>query len=270
MKQRVLACQTVITTVPRFDGRASFTTGVNSSSAIKDAFVDRLLTAVSALSFACMLNACIAQTSVVEIVTDPTGPLITTKSGGSATFNMYLSGIALGSAIIELTSGNPALGQPVPSQLTYAQQDWRIPQEVKVVGLDDGIPGNEDYALNFDLHGTSFLVAYTQTAQVPLQIISVDDVAAILTEVDAQVGAATVNVMLRTTPQTSVTLSLYSAASTSLDPNQLVFTPEDASVAQTVSVTLPSNVRGMMTLSASSDDPHYNGMTSQISLVPRG
>lgn len=214
---------------------------------------------------ACLVNADV-QSNLVDVVVQPPGPLTTTKLGGVATFQMSLQGVALGSATVELQSSNTSLGQPVPQTFFYAQDAWTVPQQVDVVGGDDGVVGDENYTLSFDLHGTSFLVDYTQTNTVPLQLIAVDNVPAILAPYVIAGNSATVNVRLRTAPAAPVSLTLRSASALSVSPTVLTFSPSDYDVSQVVMVTFASGATPLVSFTASSSDGRYNGVSLQIQL----
>jgi len=205
------------------------------------------------------------QTSLVSFVVNPPGPLTTTKLGGSVGFTVFLSGIALGSATLEIDSSNPYLGQPIPQTLFFPQDAWRKAQSVVVVGRDDGVTGDENYLMGFILKGTSFLVDYTQTGQ-SLEMVAVDDVPAILTDVTASATLANVDVMLRAPPADPVTVVLFSGAANSVEPNQLVFTPADAHTVQSVSIAYNSGISPLLSLTASSSDESYNGLAAQIQI----
>jgi hypothetical protein len=235
--------------------------------------VDRLVpkAVLAAVSIAAAGSACLVdaqlQTSLVTIVLDLPGPLSTTKSGGSASFAMSLSGVALGSATVEVDSSNTSLGQPVPQTLFYAQDAWMKPQSVVVIGHDDGLAGNENYLLAFSLKGTSFLVDYTQSSPQPLNMVAIDDVPGILTAVQAGATSATVDVTLRLLPSDVVVIDLVSAAAMLIDPNQLTFTPANAHTAQAVTLSFGAGVLPLLSLTGASHDPNYNHITSQIQIT---
>jgi len=64
----------------------------------------------------------------------PTSPLVTTESGGTATFNVVLNTQPLASVTIPLLSSNPLEGALGQTFLTFTAANWNIAQSVIVTG----------------------------------------------------------------------------------------------------------------------------------------
>jgi len=78
----------------------------------------------------------------------PTSPLVTTESGGTATFNVVLNTQPLASVTIPLLSSNPLEGALGQTFLTFTAANWNIAQSVIVTGVDDPIvDGDQPYSI---------------------------------------------------------------------------------------------------------------------------
>ena len=109
---------------------------------------------------------------------EPTGitvtsapPLVTTERGGEAKFSVKLDSRPSSSVTIPVTSSDPAEGTVSLPQgrLTFTASNWNIPQEVTVVGVDDGIcDGEETYQINIGdaQSGDRFYNGFTPTPSI--------------------------------------------------------------------------------------------------------
>ena len=77
----------------------------------------------------------------------PTSGLVTTESGGTATFTVRLATVPTAVVTVALTSSNTAEGTVSPTSLTFQPNATALnPQTVTVTGVDDGIvDGNVAY-----------------------------------------------------------------------------------------------------------------------------
>jgi Zn-dependent metalloprotease len=78
-----------------------------------------------------------------NLTIEPPGTLITTESGGAATFTIVLTQRPLGEVKIALSSSNPFEGIVNPESLTFTTDNWNVPQTVHVVGVDDKKPDHD-------------------------------------------------------------------------------------------------------------------------------
>ena len=78
----------------------------------------------------------------------PTSGLVTTESGGSATFTMVLNAPPAADVTIGLSSSNTGEGTVFPASLTFTTTNWSVPQTVMVTGVDDQVDdGNVAYQI---------------------------------------------------------------------------------------------------------------------------
>jgi parallel beta-helix repeat protein/VCBS repeat-containing protein len=89
---------------------------------------------------------------VPGVTVTPTSGLVTTESGGAATFSVVLDTQPTSSVTITLSSSNTAEGTVSPTSLVFTDSDWDTPQFVTVTGVPDAVPdGNVAYTIVLDV-----------------------------------------------------------------------------------------------------------------------
>ena len=73
------------------------------------------------------------------ILVNPASGLVTTESGGTATFTVRLSTPPAAGVTIGLSSSDPTEGTAWPASLTFTPVNWSAAQTVTVAGLDDSL-----------------------------------------------------------------------------------------------------------------------------------
>ncbi|MEG4630834.1 SBBP repeat-containing protein [Microcoleus sp. AR_TQ3_B6] len=82
------------------------------------------------------------------ITVNPASGLITTESGGTATFNVRLNSKPTADVKIDLGSSNTAEGIVSPVSLTFNPGNWNAAQTVTVTGVNDNVAdGNTPYTI---------------------------------------------------------------------------------------------------------------------------
>jgi uncharacterized delta-60 repeat protein len=82
------------------------------------------------------------------VTVTPTSGLVTTESGGTATFTVVLNSQPTANVTIGLASSNTSEGTVSPTTLTFTSNDWASVQTVTVTGVDDStIDGNVGYTI---------------------------------------------------------------------------------------------------------------------------
>lgn len=78
----------------------------------------------------------------------PTSGLVTSETGGTATFSIVLARYPKADVTLALASSDASEGAVFPASLTLTQANWNRPQTITVTGLDDGvIDGNQAYTI---------------------------------------------------------------------------------------------------------------------------
>lgn len=84
----------------------------------------------------------------VGVTVTPASGLVTTESGGSATFQLVLDAAPWADVIIGLSSSDEGEGIVSPASLTFTPANWSEPQTVTVTGVQDGVAdGDTDYVI---------------------------------------------------------------------------------------------------------------------------
>src|SRR5262249_28925687 len=73
------------------------------------------------------------------ITVTPTSGLVTTESGGQASFTVVLKSEPTADVVIPIASSNPAERTASAASLTFTAASWSVPQTVTVTGVDDHV-----------------------------------------------------------------------------------------------------------------------------------
>jgi hypothetical protein len=206
-----------------------------------------------------------------EIVVNPTGGLVTTEAGGTASFSLVLRSEPTGDVVINSTSSDPGEGTVTPA-VTFTAANWNVPQIVTVTGLNDNlVDGDIPYTINLavtspdPLYNTYPLVAVGVTNQD-------NDAAAIVvgppsgtTTLEAGT-TVTFNAVLTSEPAAPVTINLTSddTSEGTVAPATLVFTAANWNIPQVVTITgvddgfADGNIPYNIIFAVTSPDPLYN------------
>jgi hypothetical protein len=221
---------------------------------------------------------------VIGITVNPTSGLITTESGGSATFTVVLNTIPANNVTINLNSSNTNEGTVSPTSLTFTPANALTPQMVTVTGANDTVAdGPQGYtvvtqpALSADgqYNGVNAPDVSVTNQDNDVAGISVSPTSGLVTTEGG--GSATFTVVLTSTPSGGVSVNLsisgvapFDADEISVSPVLLNFTTANALTPQTVTVTgLNDTVADgprswRVDGSAGSADAAYNGRTFNV------
>ncbi len=178
----------------------------------------------------------------VQVQADVT---MTSEAGGTATISMKLASAPTADVTIGIASDTVSEGTVDKATVTFTVANWNVAQTVTVTGADDVLDdGDKSYKILFE-PVTSADAAYAAVAIAPLTFTNVDDDTAGVTvgapsgHTTEAGGQATFDVVLRTKPSANVTIPLTSdtPAEGTIAVTELVFTPDDWNVPQTVTVT---------------------------------
>jgi subtilisin-like proprotein convertase family protein len=212
---------------------------------------------------------------VAGIVVTPTSGLVTTEAGGTATFTVVLTSVPTSDVTIGLSSSDLMEGTVSPASLTFTPANALVPRTVTVTGVDDtAVDGSVAYTVVTAAAVSGDSGYAGRNADDVSATNTDDDVAGIVVTPTAGLvtteagGTATFTVALRSTPAANVTIGLSSSDLTegTVAPASLTFTPADALVPKTVTVTgvddavSDGNVAyTIVTAPAVSADPLYPG-----------
>jgi hypothetical protein len=175
----------------------------------------------------------------------PESGLVTTESGGTATFTVVLQSPPTADVTIALTSDTPTEGTASPASLRFTADNWMTPQTVTVTGVDDQVAdGARAYtivtapAVSTDTRYNGLDpddVSVTNLDNDPgVNFVGADDI------VTSESGATTTfQVSLNAAPTATVTMALSTsdAGEGTVSPAQVTFTTTNWNMPQTVTVT---------------------------------
>jgi hypothetical protein len=178
-------------------------------------------------------------------VVTPTSGLVTTESGGTATFTVALASPPTADVTIGLASDTPTEGTASPTSLSFTPDNWRIPQTVTVTGVDDQVADGPRVYNIVTSPATSTDARYMGLDPDDVEVTNLDNDPGVSVQgandvVTTESGAtATFTVTLNAAPTATVTLGLSSSdvSEGTVSPAQLTFTPANWNVPQTVTVT---------------------------------
>ncbi len=213
----------------------------------------------------------------------PTNNLLTSESGGTATFTVALHKQPTNDVMINVSSSNPAEGTVTPTLLTFTTNDWNVPQTVTITGQDDAVV---DGAVAYTI-----ILAPASSADLTYNGLNPSDVSVVNTDNEGGItvaptsglntteagGAATFAIHLNTQPSGDVTIGLSSSDTTegTLSTSALTFTTANWNQDQTVIITGVDDgvddgdiAYTIITAPATSSDPAYNGLNpANVSVV---
>ena len=211
-----------------------------------------------------------------SITVTPTSGLVTTETGGAATFDVVLDTQPTADVTISIASNDTTEGTTNVSSLTFTSGNWNVAQTVTVTGADDAsVDGNVAYTIVTGAATSSDGVYNGMNASdVTVSNTDNDTPGITVTPVNGLVtiesgSTAAFDVVLNTQPTGDVTISVASNDSTegTTDVSSLTFTSSNWNVSQTVTVTgVDDSVDDgdiaytIVTGVATSSDGGYNGL----------
>ena len=228
------------------------------------------------------LDAANAQASNIDddspgLGVTPTAELVTSEAGASATFSVVLSSRPSGEVLLDLSSSAPDEGTVTPALVAFTAANWKAPQTITIVGVDDAIAdGNQPYLIHIAPNAASTDAAYAALLPVDASASNTDDDSAGVTVTGqglttSELGmTATFTVVLNSQPTENVRFQLTSSDGSegTPSPSSLTFTPNNYDAPQTITVKgvnddiADGNQVYKVTISpAVSDDPNYQGLS---------
>jgi gliding motility-associated-like protein len=206
----------------------------------------------------------------------------TTEAGGTAAFTIVLDSEPTANVTISLSSDDTGEGTGLPASVTFAPGNWNIAQSVTVTGINDDLDdGDQTYNI-VTAAATSADGNYSGMNANDITIINTDNdiagisVSAISGNTTEASGTASFTIVLDSEPTANVTIGLSSddTGEGTLAIANVVFTPANWSVAQTVSVTGANDdiddgnqSYDIITAAATSSDGNYSGLNANDVVV---
>jgi hypothetical protein len=210
----------------------------------------------------------------------PTSGLVTTESGGTATFSVFLNRQPTADVTIGLSSANPAEGTASPASLTFTTSDWSTPKQVTVTGVDDfKVDGDKAYTI-VTAPAVSSDPSYNGVNPPDVSVVNRDNdvpnfvwsYSLPLTVIEG--GTTNYSLALSTQPDANVVFQIVSSnpGAATVSPTTLTFTPLDWSTPKVITLTgvdnlvTNANVSLSITHNGFTTDPQYSQLVTNISL----
>lgn len=189
--------------------------------------------------------------SEIGITITPTGGLITTEAGDTASFTVQLNTQPTADVTISLSSSDTTEGTVSPASLTFTSGNWNFAQSVTITGVSDGVDdGDVQYTIVTGA-AASTDSAYNGKAVLDVTVTNTDDdtlgIAITPNVLSITEGTnATFTVTLGSEPTADVVITVTSANSTAgpATPSTLTFTPQNWSTPRIVTVSAVNNLVG--------------------------
>ncbi len=227
-------------------------------------------TATTTATFSVIVNV------ATGITVTPTSGLVTSESGGSATFSVVLDSQPTGNVTVGISSSDTTEGTPNVSSLTFTPANWNVAQTVVVTGVDDSVIDDTVAYSIITAPATSSDPNYNGLNAADVSLTNTDnDTAGVTVSPTGGLftteagGTAGFNVRLTSQPTANVSISLSSSDTTegTVSTSSLTFTPANWNVFQFVTVTGVDDavVDGsvaytIVTGATSSADSNFNGL----------
>lgn len=177
---------------------------------------------------------------------NPTSGLQTSEApGGIATFTIRLSSQPIALVTLTFLSSNITEGTVSPTSVTFDNTDWNVNKTITLTGVDGpDNDGDQTYFITIS-SSTSDDVVYQSVADLVLTVINVDDdtpgftVNPTTITTNESGTSASFSVVPNTRPHNDVTISVnaYDTSEGSLSTTTLIFTYDNWSTAQFITVT---------------------------------
>ena len=208
-----------------------------------------------------------------SLIVAPLTGLVTTETGGEASFTVKLQTQPVNPITISVISNNTDEGTVDKSSLTFNSTNWNTNQTVTIAGVDDDlVDGDIGYTITLSV--TSGDTPYTSLDDIDISVTNNDDdVAGVTvspTEINtSETGAfATFSLVLTSEPKHDVTISFSGVDNTegSIDKSSVTFTlanwntPQDVTITGLDDALADGDVQYTITTTASSSDSDYNNI----------
>lgn len=212
-----------------------------------------------------------------DIAVMPSTDLVTSEDLAAATFTVVLLTKPRGNVLLDVTSSRPDEGISTPPLLTFTEENWKAPQTVTVMGVDDEFAdGSQSYMVHVKPNPGTMDPDYGMVLERDVMLSNIDnDSAGVRVEPTKGLvtteggGTATFTVSLTSKPRANVTIALSSNDTTegTVSPNQVTFTPDNYKSAQLVTargvnddMADGSQVYRIITSAPTSDDTNYSSL----------
>ena len=212
------------------------------------------------------------------VISDTTLTTYEDQEQDAAKFTIALSSIPSEAVTLTFASSNEAEGKLDKTSVSFTVENWNVPQEVLVKGVDDVVhDGNVEYAITFNL-SESEDPHYKDLQPASIKVTNVDnDVAGFVVNNPEvfeikETQDAVLTVKLNTKPKSDVTISVAVDDTTEAQPEaeSVVLTSETWNTGAEVKINgladhmIDGNQPVKITFTSSSEDTDYNTLEALV------
>ena len=212
------------------------------------------------------------------VISDTTLTTYEDQEQEAAKFTIALSSIPSEAVTLTFASSNEAEGKLDKTSVSFTAENWNVPQEVLVKGVDDVVhDGNVEYAITFNL-SESEDPHYKDLQPASIKVTNVDnDVAGFVVNNPEvfeikETQDAVLTVKLNTKPKSDVTISVAVDDTTEAQPEaeSVVLTSETWNTGAEVKINgladhmIDGNQPVKITFTSSSEDTDYNTLEALV------
>ena len=212
------------------------------------------------------------------VISDTTLTTYEDQEQEAAKFTVALSSIPSEAVTLTFASSNEAEGKLDKTSVSFTAENWNVPQEVLVKGVDDVVhDGNVEYAITFNL-SESEDPHYKDLQPASIKVTNVDnDVAGFVVNNPEvfeikETQDAVLTVKLNTKPKSDVTISVAVDDTTEAQPEaeSVVLTSETWNTGAEVKINgladhmIDGNQPVKITFTSSSEDTDYNTLEALV------
>ncbi len=222
-----------------------------------------------------------APTAVINVT--PANGLVTTQSGGTATFSVTLGSVPATNVTLALQVSDATAASLSTNVLIFQNTNYNVPQSITVTGLNNSVSTAENYTVNItqvsslDTNYNGLTAPSVALVNIPANTPGIFLIPS-TGLITAPGSAATFQAIMNQPPTDTVTVNFTSSDTLhggTISPSSVTFSPANWSTQQVVAVTgvddgiLDGNIAYQITASAAvSSDPNYNGYNAgSVSVV---
>jgi hypothetical protein len=212
-----------------------------------------------------------ADNDIAGVSVTPTSGLVTTESGGTASFSIKLNSQPSANVVIALTSTDTSEGT-VQALVTFTPSNWDSAQTVTVTGVDDNVlDGSINYSIQTIASSSDTLYNAIEVPDVAVSNTDNDTSGVTVTPASGLStteagGTANFSLQLNSEPTANVTINLISSDTTegTVSTSAVTFTPSNWNTAQTITVTgvddtvVDGTISYSIQTTSNSSDSQYN------------
>ncbi len=197
------------------------------------------------------------------------------ENAGTDTFKVELGSQPATDVVLNITSQNSAEAVVDKATLTFTNENWNIPQLVKITGVDDNFDRDDSTSIIVSVDDANSDDAFDPLDDKIINVNIIDDdqsgfnISPISSDTSEDGGSASFTISLKSKPSADVSFNLSSSDEGEgvVSPTSITFTPENWNSPQTITITGVDDdlvdgtiAYNIILAAANSGDENYNGL----------